>query len=384
MQLFFCGEDAEAQLQSELKETFGETQVQRVGPLLFRTDFSIPVNARLPYLPFARQWLPNAEALRANSIREWADALFSATVGRLVNDRPWRLHLAAHYGAQVVHRIGARTWHTTRRLKHRASSQAGFPTGIAAARAHTVNPEAGRHRCRLIRESVLELLHDRRRSLRRNLQEETTIFTANDSLVQLWLTGPGTGFFSIACAPLPFEQRHLLSPFPKGEALVATDKAAPSRAFAKLIEAELRSGTAIRAGETCVDLGAAPGSWTYVAIKRGASVHAVDRSPLRPDLMVTPNVKFDPSDAFRFKPQRPVDWLLCDVIATAERTAELLLNWLRQRWCRRFVVTLKMQQTTTRGVLPLLKRELPHLTSAFYLQHLNANKNEVCAFGTTD
>lgn len=384
MQLFFCGEDAEAQLQSELKETFGETQVQRVGPLLFRTDFSIPVNARLPYLPFARQWLPNAEALRANSIREWADGLFSATVGRLVNDRPWRLHLAAHYGAQVVHRMGARAWHTTRGLQPRPSSQAGSPTGIAAARAHKVNPEAGRHRCRLISDSVIELLQDRRRSLRRHLQEETTVFTADDSLVQLWLTGPGTGFFSIAFAPLPFDQRHLLSPFPKGEAPIAFDKAAPSRAFAKLIEAELRSGNAIRAGQTCVDLGAAPGSWTYVALNRGARVQAVDRSPLRHDLMAAPNLQFHPGDAFRFTPQRPVDWLLCDVIAAAERTAELLLNWLRHSWCRRFVVTLKMQQTTTRDVLPLLKRELPNLTTEFYLQHLNANKNEVCAFGAAD
>jgi 23S rRNA C2498 (ribose-2'-O)-methylase RlmM len=53
---------------------------------------------------------------------------------------------------------------------------------------------------------------------------------------------------------------------------IAADKATPSRAYAKLVEAKLRLGRAIRAGETCVDLGASPGSWTYVAVTRGARV----------------------------------------------------------------------------------------------------------------
>jgi 23S rRNA (cytidine2498-2'-O)-methyltransferase len=202
------------------------------------------------------------------------------------------------------------------------------------------------------------------------------------------LTAPDTGFISVALAPLPFEQRRLISPFPKGELPVASDKTAPSRAFAKLVEAELRLGRSIQRGETCVDLGAAPGSWTYVAVSRGASVIAVDRSPLREDLMQSPQVDFQSGDAFRFQPPRPVDWLLCDVIAAPERTAELLLEWLRRGWCRHFVVTLKVgkgQMTGSDGTgaeaLARLKRELPPLTRELYLTRLCANKREVCAFG---
>jgi 23S rRNA (cytidine2498-2'-O)-methyltransferase len=77
---------------------------------------------------------------------------------------------------------------------------------------------------------------------------------------------------------MPFVFRSLLSPYPKGEIPVASDKAAPSRAFSKLLEAEQRLGCRIRPGETCVDLGASPGSWSYVALNRGARVIAVDRA----------------------------------------------------------------------------------------------------------
>ena len=42
--------------------------------------------------------------------------------------------------------------------------------------------------------------------------------------------------------------------------------------------------------------------------------------------MRSPQVQFRPGDAFRFQPPRPVDWLLCDVIAAPERTAALLLE----------------------------------------------------------
>ncbi len=207
--------------------------------------------------------------------------------------------------------------------------------------------------------------------------------------MQLLLTSPDTGFLSVAAAPLPFDQRHLVSPFPAGEVPAAADKSAPSRAFAKLVEAELRLGRSIQRNETCADLGAAPGSWTYVAVSRRARVIAVDRSPLRDDLMASRQVTFVRGDAFRYQPPRPVDWLLCDVIAAPERTAELLQQWLCRGWCRHFVVTLKVGKGQLTGgeghgaeALTALKRGLPPLTSERYLTRLCANKREVCAFGS--
>ncbi|HEY6168762.1 MAG TPA: SAM-dependent methyltransferase, partial [Verrucomicrobiae bacterium] len=201
------------------------------------------------------------------------------------------------------------------------------------------------------------------------------------SLVQLLLTAPDCGWISVAPAPMPFQFRRVMSPFPKGEIPMASDKAAPSRAFAKLVEAEQRMGIRIDPGETCVDLGASPGSWSYVAIQRGARVIAVDRSPLRDDLMRNPRLTFHPGDAFKFTPDVPPDWLLCDVIAAPERSIELLLDWIRPRRARRFVVTIKFKGHGDYAQLERLKHALPPLCDEFFLTRLCANKNEACAFG---
>jgi 23S rRNA (cytidine2498-2'-O)-methyltransferase len=130
-----------------------------------------------------------------------------------------------------------------------------------------------------------------------------------------------------------------------------------------------------------VDLGASPGSWSDVALGRGAAVLAVDRAPLRADLMSDPRLTFRKGDAFTFEPEQPVDWLLCDVIAAPQRTIDLLLRWVRQRRTRRFVVTLKFKGTEDYPLLEHVKHALPPLCEEFYLTRLCANKNEACAFG---
>jgi len=388
MHLFLWAEDSEAELRLELTQSFpgtpaAEARLAHGAPLLLKVDFPIIAGQRLPGLAFARQLLAQALPVRAESIRAWASRLFAAVAGVVPDGQPWSLHLEPHYDARTTTRMGARAWHS--RLRN------GEGGGRSAAReSANVDAEAGRQRCRLIGEALADLLRRKRRHLLRSLRHEPVPFTAQDSLVQLLLTAPDAGFISVAVAPLPFEQRHLVSPFPKGAVPVAADKAAPSRAFAKLLEAELRLGRAIQAGELCVDLGAAPGGWTYVAVNRGARVIAVDRSPLRADLIRSRQVEFQPGDAFRFRPPRPVDWLLCDVIAAPERTAALLLEWLRRGWCRQFVVTVKLgewqraKEAAGADALAMLKRELPPLTRELWLTRLCANKREVCAFGSAN
>jgi len=409
MHLFLWAEDSEAELRSELALSFPGMPVRPAEPALIESEFAIAAGQRLPHLAFARQWLPQVLPVRADSIRGWSGQLFETVVSALPEDQPWSLHIEPHYGARTTHRLGARAWHSATRMRSAAThaqnvkgdrlSQNPSAGGRASSRAlisrdvwarEDVRPpgqpapdaDAGRHRCHLIREAVIELLHGKRRQFFRQLRREPVPFAVGDSLVQLLLTAPDAGFISTALAPLPFEQRHLLSPFPKGEVAPASDKTAPSRAFAKLIEAELRLGRGIKAGEFCVDLGAAPGSWTYLAVNRGARVIAVDRAPLREDLRRNQRVEFHRGDAFSFQPPRPVDWLLCDVIAAPERTTELLREWLHRRWCQRFVVTVKLKDAPGVDTLPQLKRELPPLTQELFLTRLCANKKEVCAFGS--
>jgi 23S rRNA (cytidine2498-2'-O)-methyltransferase len=376
MHLLLWAEDCETELRSELAQSFPGAPVRAVEPSMLEEDFEILAGKRLPYLAFARQLLPNVIALRAESIRGWAGLIFDAVAGVLPDSQPWSLHIEPCYGARSVRRMGARAWHSARRASRARTADT---RGLATP---SVDAEAGRQRCRLIREALVELMQRKRRHLLRHLRRDPASFATGDSLVQLLLTAPDAGFLSVGAAPMPFEQRHLLSPFPKGGVTGASDKAAPSRAFAKLIEAELRLGRAIVAGETCVDLGASPGSWTYVAASRGAKIIAVDRSPLREDLLRSPQVRFQECDAFRFRPDQAVDWLLCDVIAAPERTAELLLEWLRRGWCRNFVVTVKLKDDAGAELLAMLKRELPALSQELFLTKLCANKKEICAFGS--
>ena len=371
MHLVVAAPDSRDALQRELSQSLtGKCREIRSG--LFSFDLEIEATTRLPYLAFARQMAPHAREVSAASIRTWAGVLVDSVAGVLPDHQPWSLHVYPFEELLGATRMGARAWHTRAR--------AGQP--VLPAAAERPSSGAGHTRCRLVREAAVELLTKRRRHLGRYLRQHEGVFGGEEALAQLILTSPEQGYVSIAPAPLPFEQRHAISRFPGGEVAVASDKEAPSRAFAKLVEAEARLGLRIGARDTCVDLGAAPGSWTYVAARRGARVIAVDRADLRADLMQHRSVQFQRGDAFRYEPAQPVDWLLCDVIAAAERSADLLLRWLDSRWCRHFVVTLKVDEAGSNAVLSELKRRLPELTSELWLLRLSANKKEVCAFGT--
>ncbi|MDZ4287532.1 MAG: SAM-dependent methyltransferase [Prosthecobacter sp.] len=294
-----------------------------------------------PCLAFARQALPDARAVAAASINAWADQILDAIAGVLPDAQPWRLHLWPQYG----------------------------------------EGRAGEHRCALVRDSLTLRLKKRRRALLRSLEDSTLPLTPETSLVQAALTAPEAGFLSVALAPRPFDLRAIVSAFPAGDVPITEDKAAPSRAFTKLVESEWRLGERIQRDQTCVDLGASPGSWSYIALQRGARVIAVDRSPLRDDLMRNPRLRFHQGDAFKFKPESPVDWLICDIIAAPQRSIDLLLEWLRERRMRRFVVTIKFKGTEEYPLLDQLKQQALPLCADFRLTRLCANKNEVCAFG---
>ncbi len=319
---------------------FPGTTLDSLGPGVLATDGLPPPEIPCPIV-FARQILPNTTRVTAPSIRAWAELLLQASDPMLSGDPPWRLHVWPRYGAA----------------------------------------KAGQQRCDWITESLRDLLGRHHRQRRRRLETADTPFGPDHALIQLMLTAPDQGFLSLAPAPVPFQRRHVLAAFPAGELPVAVDKAAPSRAFAKLLEAERRLGVGIEAGESCVDLGASPGSWSYVAVRRGASVQSVDRSPLRADLMSHPRLRFQAGDAFTFRPSAPVDWLICDVIAAPERSMDLLRRWLDAGWCRKFVVTVKFKGSADYPLLDPLKAFLPTACSDFRLTRLCANHNEACVAG---
>jgi len=138
------------------------------------------------------------------------------------------------------------------------------------------------------------------------------------------------------------------SPWPMGIPRLKFPAGAPSRSALKLIEAlEVFIGSErlherMRAGRAVVDLGAAPGGWSYVLAQRGMRVIAVDNGPLAESVLATQLVEHRREDAFRFRPERPVDWLTCDVVSAPARIAALVAQWFARGWCREAIFNLKL------------------------------------------
>lgn len=173
------------------------------------------------------------------------------------------------------------------------------------------------------------------------------------------------------------------SPFPAGRPEVAEDRAAPSRAYRKLVEALAWLGRAPLPGERCVDLGAAPGGWTHVALRLGARVVAVDRAALAPALDGHPRLTQLRGDGFRYTPEDPpVDWLLSDLIAYPARGLALLARWAGARWFRRTVFHLKFKgradYSTAAEAIRVLREAGYPLARAKHLYH---DRNEVTVLG---
>ena len=139
------------------------------------------------------------------------------------------------------------------------------------------------------------------------------------------------------------------SPFVNGEVAFIEDREGPpSRAYLKLWEALTRLGHYPGPGETCLDLVAAPGGWTWVLAKLGAQVVAVDKAPLDAAVAAMPGVTMRAESAFGLEPRTEpkVDWLFSDVICYPSRLLGLVQRWIAADAARHFVCTLKFQGET--------------------------------------
>ncbi len=174
---------------------------------------------------------------------------------------------------------------------------------------------------------------------------------------------------------------HLLSPFPGGYTTIKDDKLAPSRAFKKLVESQLVLNRKIQANECVLDLGACPGGWSYIALQAQAKVSAIDRTPLRKDLMSHPNLDFRTGDAFKLDNSKYFDWVISDIICAPERILELIDNWVVSESCKNFVFTLKFKGSEDYPILSKFKEKLSTLNYDSILRQLNVNKNEVMVLG---
>ncbi|HSH69648.1 MAG TPA: 23S rRNA (cytidine(2498)-2'-O)-methyltransferase RlmM, partial [Deferrisomatales bacterium] len=137
------------------------------------------------------------------------------------------------------------------------------------------------------------------------------------------------------------------SPLAGGIPRLRHSREAPSRSALKLEEAlKFFLGEdgerLLRPGMRAVDLGAAPGGWSWVLARRGLQVVAVDNGPLGRGALDTGLVDPLRADGYTYRPERPVDWLVCDMVAPPARVAKLVGLWARRGLCRRAVFNLKL------------------------------------------
>jgi 23S rRNA (cytidine2498-2'-O)-methyltransferase len=141
-------------------------------------------------------------------------------------------------------------------------------------------------------------------------------------------------------------------------------------------------------GETVVDLGAAPGGWSYSAARRGAQVLAVDNGPLKGGALGHPRIEHRREDAFGFRPVPggTFDWLFCDLVEEPHHVLRnLVAPWLAQGWCRRFVVNLKFGRTDPLALLKELRAaDSPFVrhAAAFRIRHLYHDREEFTVVGS--
>ncbi|ACE83488.1 23S rRNA (cytidine(2498)-2'-O)-methyltransferase RlmM [Cellvibrio japonicus] len=138
------------------------------------------------------------------------------------------------------------------------------------------------------------------------------------------------------------------SAWPMGIPRLRLPKSAPSRATLKLEEAWHHFIPAadwdrrLAPGMRAVDLGAAPGGWTWQLVQRSIYVEAIDNGPMDKDLLDSGLVTHVLADGFLFEPKKPVDWLVCDIVDKPARVSSMVIKWFSKGHCRQAIFNLKL------------------------------------------
>lgn len=165
---------------------------------------------------------------------------------------------------------------------------------------------------------------------------------------------------------------------------------APSRSTLKLDEAFLyfiprnEWEHRLTSGMNAVDLGAAPGGWTYQLVRRGMMVSAIDNGAMAESIMQTGQVKHHRMDGFKYIPMKlNVHWLVCDMIEKPQRVAKLMAEWLLNGYCKEAMFNLKLPM---KGRYQQVNEDIQSMKDAFikhkvkyevYAKHLYYDREEV-------
>jgi 23S rRNA (cytidine2498-2'-O)-methyltransferase len=153
---------------------------------------------------------------------------------------------------------------------------------------------------------------------------------------------------------------------------------APSRSTLKMEEAIYwflsgqQQNTLISNGMRVVDLGAAPGGWSWQFVRRDCLVTAIDNGPMNAALMATGMVEHIQTDAFTYTPDKPVDWLICDMAERPLHVSRLIARWFTNGYCKNAIFNLKLPMKkrllAVQECTALLEDKLSQAAIDFHLQ----------------
>lgn len=183
------------------------------------------------------------------------------------------------------------------------------------------------------------------------------------------------------------------APWPMGIPRLRMPHEAGSRSTLKLAEAilgmltEEERSVGMRAGMRAVDLGAAPGGWTWQLAWRGLHVTAIDNGPMAASVMATEMVEHLRADGFTWRPPKAVDWLVCDMVDQPSRIASLMAEWIASGRTRHAIFNLKLPMKRRLDAVMqcrtlIHKRLLSVGPYELRLKHLYHDREEVTAYLT--
>jgi 23S rRNA (cytidine2498-2'-O)-methyltransferase len=183
-------------------------------------------------------------------------------------------------------------------------------------------------------------------------------------------------------------------PYPGGRYPLALPPDLPSRAYAKIEEAIQAFSLPIRAGDTALELGAAPGGAAYALLRRGVAVTGVDPGQMEPYVLSFRG----PSGARLSHLQKPmgaltraelpasVQWLLMDVHLAPQialRTARKVASWFRDTLLGA-VLTLKLNDWAFADQVDSFLAQAREMgLSAPCAKQLASHRQELCVVGLT-
>lgn len=198
------------------------------------------------------------------------------------------------------------------------------------------------------------------------LKKEGLIQAGTQARLHVMLTSGTTAYVGVSYPP---DSASALG----GISRLKVSRDAPSRSATKLDEAihwfldEGKKGndqpSLFVPGTWAVDLGAAPGGWTFQLVQRGINVIAVDNGPMDSELMNSGFVRHCKEDGYGFQPPKPVAWMVCDIADKPARTIDMVADWLTKGWCQRTIFNLKLPMKQRYAEVQHLLSRLSHKVS---------------------